>query len=225
VNEQVQRAVVLSTIESLLHGRGPFVLASRLESAALQFSTRVTIVDPDSVDGFKSADLPRTIEGTAVIAGDLDHVLDSFSGQQLWATAVSNVGIKTAIRIRCREKLKASGAYKSTGDIPQFFVGSDFYPSLVKCQAAGSGRFATVTLEGCASAAIELPTLEWRPFDKGRRKADGAEPLRAHLTKTGVALRLMAWKRPATAGGSLEFANVGEKWEEEISYSDPAEAV
>ena len=225
INEQVQRAVVLSSIETELHGRRQFIFASCLTGGRLEFSARVDMVDPDSIAGFRVADLPKTIQGTAVIAGGLEGVLDSYSAGQLWAAAACNVEIKTAIQVRCREKLKAAGVYGSMTDVPEFLVGSDFYASLVRCQAAGSGKFAGVTLEGCACAAMELVTLEWKAFNKSRRKADGAEPLRAHLTKAGVALRLMAWRRPAAAGGGLEFANVGEKWEEEISYSDPTEAV
>jgi hypothetical protein len=32
-------------------------------------------------------------------------------------------------------------------------------------------------------------------------------------------------EKTSAAGGALEFANVGEGWEEEIRYTDPAEAV
>lgn len=39
-------------------------------------------------------------------------------------------------------------------------------------------------------------------------------------------MRLMAWMRPVAPRGScLEFSNVGPKWEEKISYTDPTGAV
>jgi hypothetical protein len=224
-NEQVQRALVLSTIENYVHGGKYVIFVSLLKSAGLKFATRVTIVDPDMISGFTPGELPRTLEGSAVVADNFESVIDCFSAEGLWSEASDAKEIKKAIRIRCREKLKAIGAYRSMVDIPEFWVGSDFYSSLTRLQAAGAGRFASVTLEACACAALQLPTLEWKDFDKPARALDGAEPLRAHLTKAGVGLRLMAWKRSENSGGYLEFANVGEKWEEEIGSTDPANAV
>ena len=79
-------------------------------------------------------------------------------------------------------------------------------------------------MESCAEAVLDLPTIEIKPFNKARRASDLANPLRAHISKSGVGIRLMMWQRPATER-CIEFANVGGKKEEEISYSDPSLAV
>lgn len=225
INEQTQLALILSTIERHSQDQVPLVFVTRLECSHLQYSARITIVVPETIDGFTAADLPKTLGGVSVVASGIEQVLNCFSAKQLWDQATDNFEIRDAIRIRCREKLKATGSYRSMAEVPEFLVGGDFYASLIGSQAAGAGRYAAITLEACAAAVLRIPVLEWKAFNKPFRKADGAEPLRAHLTKSGPGLRLMAWRRPAKAGGAIEFANVGEKWEEEISYSNPGDAV
>ena len=140
--------------------------------------------------------------------------------------AVNNADLKLAIQIRCREKLKSLSNYTSMNVIPEFYVGAGFHASLVRNQASGDGKFASLTLEGCASALLQKAKFEWNAFDKAARKADNAIPLRAHLSKGGTAIRLMAWHRPvAPTGRCLEFSNIGPKWEEEISDTSPTIAV
>jgi hypothetical protein len=225
VDEQLQRSLVRSTVENRLHERNKLVLASLLHVSLLEFSMRINIIEPDTIPGFQLFDLPKTLQGTAVVAKSLEAVLDCFSSDDLWTSAGDGMDIKQAIQMRCREKLKDLGQYTCMAEIPEFFIGSDFYSSLRSCQAAGSGRFASVTLEACASAIICLQTVEWKPFDKPSRKADGALPLCAHLTKAGVGLRLRAWRRGSNPDRPLEFANIGEKWEEEIHSTDPTKAL
>jgi hypothetical protein len=225
INGESQRSLILSTIETRIHGRGAIAFASQLNSGRLSFTATIEIVDPDSVPEFTPADLPKLLDGDGTVVADLDGLLDSFLAERLWSEAIDNLGVRSAIRMRCREKLKDTNSYQSMADIPEFFVGADFYASLIRIQAGGVGRFASVTLEACACAVLSLATLDWKAFRKANRKVDGAEPLRAHVTEGGLGLRLMAWRRPTPSGGVLEFANVGEKWEEEISYADPSGAV
>jgi hypothetical protein len=227
INYQSQRALLLARMEQLLHtGRSRLVMASLIDGPHIEFSSSVTQVDPDSLAGFETIELPKIVEGVAAISRDFEAVLDCVLSDELWATAVDNVDIKLAIEIRCREKLKTLNIYTSMNDIPEFFVGADFYASLVRNQGSGVGRFASLTLEGCASAVLSEPNFEWNDFDKAKRKADNAIPLRAHLSKTGPGMRLMAWHRPiAPTGRCLEFSNIGPKWEEEISDTNPTEAV
>lgn len=227
LNYQSQRSILLARIEQLLHGAPPrLAFATRAVTGEVSFSAIISLVDPDGLWGFTLADLPKRVEGSVAAVSSFEDILDCSSSSAHWAAATDNFGIKIAIQIRCREKLKATRNYESFEKLPTFYVGSDFYPSLLACQASGSGRFASTTLEACASGALGLETLEWNPFEKPQRTADNAMPLRAHITKSGPALRLMAWKRKTTAGEQcLEFANVGVKWEEEITSTDPAEAV
>lgn len=222
-----QRSVILSRIEQFLHNSPEKIaVAAQAISGEAQFSAVLSVIDPDDLKKFSSGDLPKRIDGSIVAVDTYEDVLDCLSANQHWAAAADNLDIKFAIRIRCRERLKSIGKYDSFDKLPTFYVGSDFYGSLQGCQAAGTGRFASATLDACASAVLGLSTIEWKPFEKPSRKADSAVPLRAHVSKAGAALRLMAWQRsPGTSRKCLEFANVGVKWEEEIYSDDPTKAI
>lgn len=226
LNSQTQRTVLLARIEQMLHGSPQkLVLASLIPPGLGEFAASVELVDPDGLSGLTPADLPRTIAGELTATSDFEGVLDLMSAIELWGAAADNSDIKLAVQIRCREKLRALNRYTSMEGIPKFYVGSDFYASLVRNQSSGNGRFASLTLEGCSSALLELENFEWKSFNKGNRKADNAVPLRAHLSEGNMAMRLMAWRRPGTNTATcLEFSNVGPKWEEEISYADPTDA-
>ncbi len=225
INNEVQRSLVLAAIEGSLHQHERALFASVLRTHRIGFSAVLVMVDPDYLAGFRQVELPKAVSKGIAVVADLEAVWDALGSHQMWAAAAGNTDIKTAIKLRCREILRQEGGDGAMRDIPEFYVGSDFYPSLQGRQAAGDGRFASVTLQACADAVLERPTFEWREFNKSRRKSDGAEPLRGHLTGGNMALRLMAWRRAAEGHACLEFANVGEKWEEEIVYSDPSAAV
>ncbi len=227
LNSQTQRTVLLAKIEQLVHGNPQkLVLASLIVGRTAEFSASVEMVDPDGLSGLASTELPKTLIGDLNLASNFEDVLDLLSAQDLWSSAINNSDIKLAIQIRCRERLKSLNAYTSMKDLPEFYVGSDFYASLVRNQSAGTGRFASSTLEGCSSALLDTPNFEWKAFNKNNRKVDNAIPLRAHLSEGNMAMRLMAWRRSdAQTMTSLEFSNVGPKWEEEISYTDPTQAV
>jgi hypothetical protein len=227
LNHQTQRTVLLARMEQLLHSiPSKLVLATLILGNPIKFSAFITVVEPDDVAGFSTVDLPKLLEGEITVSTNLEGVLDCGSAIELWTSASDNADIKLAIQMRCREKQKADRTYISFESLPKFFVGEDFYASLQRNQASGTGRFASVTLEDCACAVSGSSRLEWRPFNKNRRRFDNAAPLRAHLTTGSMALRLMAWERPTTSEGkSIELANVGPKWEEEIASTDPTKAV
>lgn len=227
LNAQTQRTILLAMIEKQLHAdNSKLVLASTISAQIAQFSGYLEMVEPGDLTGFEDQTLPRNLTGELAVASNFEDVLDQLRSQDLWNAAENNADIKLAIWIRCRERLKSVKAYKSKEDIPVFFVGSDFYSSLTKNQSAGSGRFASITLECCSSAVLESPNFEWKIFNKNNRLIDNALPLRAHLSEGNMALRLMAWRRPKDQNGTcLEFSNIGPKWEEEISNTEPTEAV
>jgi hypothetical protein len=227
LNNQSHRAVLLGKIEQLLHSTPPHLLfACLIQEVVVEFSASLTIVEPDSLPGFSSGDLPRVVSGVLRVVSDYESILDIETADELWARSDDNVKVKQAIQLRCREKLKSSGLYKTFAELPEFYVGPEFFGSLARHQATGTGRFASVTLEACACALLELENFEWHTFNKARRKADNAEPLRAHLTTGSMAMRLMAWRRPGARNSTrIEFSNVGPKWEEEICNTDPNSAV
>jgi len=225
LNYQSQRAVVSARIEQILHDIPPaLAFASDIPKGSVQFASELTIVDPNSLPGLSPEQLPKTITGQVTVVSDQEDVFGSIRAVEHWASADNNTEIKFAIQCRCRERLINVGTYTKFAEIPRFYVGSDFYESLRASQASGRGPYASVTLDACADAV--LGTIEWKDFRKNLRVGDNAKPLRAHITKAGVALRLMAWERPMkNTKGILELANVARKFEEEIWSDDPSSAI
>jgi hypothetical protein len=157
-------------------------------------------------------------------ARSFEDVCAIIDPDKVWADASSALQIKFAIQIACRKKMMSMGNYAGFSKLPEFYIGQEFFPSLKAWQADGRHRFATLTLEMCAAAVLDIPTIEIKAFRKAKRAFDLASPVRAHVSGTGVGLRLMMWERPG-AIRCIEFANVGGKSEEEISYSDPSTSV
>jgi hypothetical protein len=82
-----------------------------------------------------------------------------------------------------------------------------------KWECGHEGWHAFTLIESCARIVLDIPKHEVKPFydrasGRQRVRSDGALAFRTHLTKRGVALRLMLWKMP---DGTIEFANVGDK--------------
>ena len=178
LNYQTQRSVLLARIEQLLHNSPEKIaLVAQILAGDISFSSVVSLVDPDSLQGLSLADLPKRIDGRVTAVDSFEDVLDCLPADQHWAVATDNLAIKFAIQTRCREKLKSVGSYESFDKLPAFYVGSDFYASLGGCQASGTGRFASVTLDACASGVLGLDTVEWREFGKPLRATDKAVPL------------------------------------------------
>lgn len=77
-----------------------------------------------------------------------------------------------------------------------------------------------VLIESCARIVLGIPKNTLNEFrenskatSKQRVREDGALAFRTHLTKKGIGLRLMFWKKQ---NGTIEFANIGDKDELEI---------
>ena len=225
VDEMSQRALILAHVENQAHNdRKLNLFASILESANVAFSARIDAIDPPNAGNYEASNLPLDIEDEFPHVCSFEDVCSALDAQQIWAGATSASQIKFAIQLGCRLHLIAAGRYDEFADIPTFYVGSDFLPSLIRWQAHAVHPFAAKTLESCVAAVLDMPTITIKPFfTKRYRSLDLAAPLRAHLSKKGVGLRLMMWQKPGPKR-TIEFANVGGKSEEEITYSDPKDA-
>jgi hypothetical protein len=225
VEAMSQRALMMSLIENRIHEDTRFrFFASALNTQKVRFGARVDAIDPAADSVLGDMGLPQRFEDEFQHVRSIEDLFAGLDPNDLWAEAVSSADIKFAIRLGCRKRMISEGNYTNLNGIPAFFVGPDFFPSLRFWQADGRNRFASQTLECCAAAVLDLPVIEIKAFHKAKRGADLALPLRAHISKSGVALRLMMWQRPGPTR-TIEFANVGGKQEEEIIYSDPSAAV
>lgn len=221
-----QRALLMSSLENQIHEERKLkYFASVIQSGTITFAALLQLVDPDTMPGFGVADMPKGVQDQFQHVLSIEDVCSTVDPSEVWKNALSSREIKLAIQLACRNRMIEEGTYSTLDKIPSFFVGGDFLQSLKDWQADEDHRFAARTLETCAAAVLNLPTIEIKPFyTKAKRAADLADPLRAHISKAGVGLRLMMWLRPA-AQRCIEFANVGGKHEEEIVYSAPSSAV
>lgn len=227
LDELTEQALVIGHIERCLHKDERLrALLSFIKVERLQFQAEIEIVEPPNLEGFSGAQLPKAIEDEVIVANSVEQFLTTLSPERTWAAATTASHLKVAILLKCREKLLSTNKYAGLHKIPKFYVGGNFYESLCGRECDGYQKYAAQTLDSCAAAVLSLPTIELKEFRKNNRKTDGAEPLRAHITKGGPAMRLMMWKRPLSKdNAAIEFANVGRKNEEEISYSEPEDAV
>jgi hypothetical protein len=228
VDSLTENALVLGEIEKDIHDDGRLgLMISFLAEEAIEFQAQLDMVDPSDLAGFGEAALPTNIGGQVQLIATVEKLLSAFNAENIWKEAKTSADLKVAIKLKCRETLLASGNYKGFDKMPSFFVGADFFDSLIGREADRDNKYASSTLASCAAAVLNLETIEIKDFDKANRKMDNASPLRAHISKSGAAMRLMMWSRPATGNSpiALEFANVGRKHEEEIVYSDPRDAI
>jgi hypothetical protein len=225
IEELSQRALVMSHVEGQIHVQnGLKLFASVLGTDSVKFTAQLQAVDPETTSGFGLSEMPKYVEDQFQHVRSIEDVCSAIAPIDIWAHASSASDIKFAVQLACRSRMIAIGTYAGLESVPPFFVGAEFLVSLRKWQADERHRFAGQTLESCAAAVLDLPTIKIKYFRKAKRSLDRAIPLRAHISKSGVGLRLMMWQRP-TAIRCIEFANVGGKSEEEISYSDPSRSV
>ena len=112
-------------------------------------------------------------------------------------------------------RLVAAG---SVGNGRFYSMGPQFLSTAQIWDCGQEGRYALLLIESCARIVLNNPKYPLKPFHDGQHgqqivRKDGARAFRTHLTKGGVALRLMLWE---TVDGTIEFANVGKKAELKI---------
>ncbi|MGJ4892829.1 hypothetical protein ACQR1Y_31880 [Bradyrhizobium sp. HKCCYLRH3099] len=207
-------ANAFATICSGINTNGMFLAAGFPGGdVARRFRAEVKEIDlNDSVDLLIEA--PFSVNGDVSIARGPGCVCKALSSSDLWDSAKDAVDVHGAIKLKMYQLLAAAGNEAQIGNLPDFFVGSGFFNSLVGCQAGPNSKFGDNVLESCARVVLATPKNSLDPFVKGARskssdqwvrKRDGALAFRTHVTKSKEALRLIFWR---TSNGSVEFANV-----------------
>lgn len=155
------------------------------------FSVKRTILAEN-----RPADFARNIDALAV-----------------WKLAEDPKELHLAIAVRVIELCQQAGEPIGYFEVPRFFVGSEFMPSLFANQGIRDGAFSSVVLDTCARVVMGRPKSHIRDFLNGgapsRRRADDASARRTHITGKGLALRLLFWE----TSGRVELANIGVKHE------------
>lgn len=238
---EVHEGSNFSTAPPLLDGCSPADLKTCSEAVLLTASTAYVLGISNTFVATALSEAPTTLSvtGSVVTAtgkrssevislpvhnGTQVHLLErledavAFAGANaIWANANTAQDAYFAIAAKALELKRANDPKITLSELPAFVVGGSFLTSLIRNDAGPNGSFGGVVLDVCARALLGQPKEELKAFDKPDRTRDSSKPLRTHVTKSGVALRLMIWSRP---DGLLEFANVGPKWEEEIEDGD-----
>ena len=91
-----------------------------------------------------------------------------------------------------------------------FRLGDRFIQSLHDWKVNAQPSLIRILVETCARICLGVPKNEVTAFRGEPTRDDGANAFRTHLTKRGIAYRLMLWELPDK---TYEFANVGGKSE------------
>jgi hypothetical protein len=183
----------------------------------VQISARVEAVDcTDAIEEWAWL-LPLNIDHTVPVAFGCESVLKHLGCLRLWGVAESPEQARDAINARVSELLRGG-----TGDntsVRTFRFGGEFLASARRHSFGSRSDLATNLIDSCARILLDVPKNPVNPFRVGehsaeqRKREDGALAHRTHLTKAGPGYRLMYWK---LADSTIEFANVGTKFELEI---------
>jgi hypothetical protein len=183
----------------------------------IQVSAHVEAVDCTDATCNWAGLLPMDVDHSVPVAFSRESVLEHLGCLRLWGEAESTNQARDAISTRVAELL-ASGS-GSREAVLEFRFGTEFLTSARKHAFGVRSDLAMNLIDSCARILIDLPKQPVKPFrvsensDKQRIRIDGASAYRTHLTKTGAGFRLMYWE---LSNGSIEFANVGTKFELEI---------
>lgn len=172
-----------------------------------------------STDFSLKAAPPFSLSQSIPVAFSHEQLIESLDLGAIWDGASSDEAVRLSIEA-CIKSLISSGAEADGGC--EFSIGSSFVESLHGWGADSRHDYAMVTIESCARIVLGIPKNSINEFRESAdgtakqrtRKKDGALAFRTHLTKKGVGLRLMFWRR---TDGTIEFANIGGKGELEIS--------
>jgi len=158
---------------------------------------------------------PFSLLQSIPVAFSHEQLVESLGLWSIWDGASSEENVRLSIE-QCIKNLISSGV-SGAGAI-KFEIGNGFVQSLHTCGAGSRHDYAMVTIESCARIVLGIPKNDIDEFRESAkatakqrsRTEDGALAFRTHLTKKGVGLRLMFWRRP---DATIEFANIGPKGE------------
>jgi len=162
-------------------------------------------------------ELPFAISREILVAVDYRKALAAVDMWKLWDYASSETSA-----IACIEKSIVEIVQSGVDGHGRrnYRLGDKFLRSLQDWGASKQRSIAMVTIESCARIVLGIPKNAVNDFREGASstasqltRLDGARASRTHLTKAGVALRLMFW---TLTDGTIEFANIGGKNELEI---------
>lgn len=159
--------------------------------------------------------LPHPVSRTIQTHRNFKEYLSTLNHHQLFSCSVDDFNVKLSFYVGALKKVKSLGASLDDISLESFDLGPEFLDSLRKNQCAPGGPFAGVLVDTIADLLAERPK---NPISIFRKSAGSSEArtygtlnaYRTHVTKSGIALRLMFWRGEDR---TLILANVGPKSE------------
>lgn len=133
---------------------------------------------------------------------------------RIWGTNANQDRLKLAIKVMGQKKFGDSTKDNSFAFGPHFFSSAHQYGGI-------DGGLKSILMEHITTLVYAPEKAEFSEFRNSHKKSSGvrtresdkAKAYRMHLTKSHEGFRLMFWR---LEDGSIEFANVGPKFEEKI---------
>ncbi|MGJ0522015.1 hypothetical protein ACR42A_00505 [Burkholderia gladioli] len=159
--------------------------------------------------------LPRSINRAVQAHRTFKNYLATLDYNQLFARSIDDFHFKLAFYVGALKKAASHGASLDEISLDNFKFGPEFLNSLGKNQCDPGGQFSSVLVDTVTDLLAGTPKNQLSVFTKS---AGSNEPktygafvgYRTHVTKSGLALRLMFWRDKR---GMLVLANVGPKHE------------
>lgn len=204
---------VLATVAVQDDSEAAWWVASAMNGAAArQFRITATIISASKEMTPADEPIPFTFTRDVTAIERLCNLVDLEAARRIWRTANTDDDVYFAITLGALAIARLARPGATIADLVEFSIGSEFLSSLNRHSCGKTQRFSMTTFERCARIVADYATAGVQPMGRPRqtvRAKDDALACRSHITKKGLALRLMHWKLPS----KIEFANVGVKKE------------
>ncbi|SOZ09530.1 hypothetical protein [Cupriavidus taiwanensis] len=159
--------------------------------------------------------LPHLLSSTVQTHPTFQEYLATLDHHDLFARATDDFHLKLSFYVGALRKAKSQGLSPRDISLDNFDLGPEFSNSMEKNQCGPGGTFAGVLVDTISDLLAGHPKNPVSIFRKSamsdEAKTHGTfTGYRTHVTKSGVALRLMFWRND---DGMLVLANVGPKQE------------
>lgn len=188
-----------------------------------EFAATLTMVEPAP-----KLPLPHTFKKTMKMFTDYRQYLASIPYEELLLNDPENVHlIREAIYCGTLHALKQRGVSLTHVNPTSFGLGAEFVSSLKANQCLLGQKFGGVCLSCIIAVLSDDPSYEINMFTKTDKREEQRthgeyKAFRAHISKGGVGLRLMFWRRDDSY---IELANVGPKQELKIELPKAVRAI
>lgn len=173
----------------------------------------VVVNGSELVEGNASgSDTIREASISFTLVSEWDGFLRAIDAYRHWRQAKADINLKLAI---------TAAAIQRHGSACTVSIGTGFWSSLRRNGAWPSGPYTHVAFAACADVLANSSTIKVDPFHGGVQdkasagqltRSDGSSAWRAHVTGSGVGLRLMFWR----SNVQVELSRLGPKHELKI---------